>query len=96
MTGMRGTFAPEVQAQIDGASTAPIGGAAPTVASSPSAGAGASATTTRAAAATAAGASRTTSAAATTSTKKSGADHSLRFSSFAVAGAAAVLGVALY
>jgi hypothetical protein len=66
LTGMKGTFNSSVQAQIDGQSTAPIGGSA---AASPSS-TGAAATTTPAASAKASGASSGT--AAKTSTAATG------------------------
>jgi len=91
LQGMTGTFPPDVQAQIDGASTAPIGG--PTGAPPPATSAPASATSKPATSSTK---PTSTSSAKPTTTSKSAADSARRFSGFALAGVAAAVGVALY
>jgi len=73
MSGMTGTFNASVQSEIDGQSTAPIGGTAAVTSGSTSAGTAAStpsamATSKAASASAAAGAAKTTSAAAAAST----------------------------
>ncbi|KAI0080399.1 hypothetical protein K474DRAFT_1672632 [Panus rudis PR-1116 ss-1] len=91
MSGMTGTFNSTVQAQIDGASTAPIGGATPSSAPS-STGSPASVTAANHAASGAPSASK----ASTTPSASAKADHSGAMTTtvstvFALAGSAAVL-----
>lgn len=92
--GLSGSFNASVQAQIDGQSTAPIGGS---TAASPSATTGASAATTAKPASTTAASGNSTasktSSKASSPTGTNGAS-SVAFSGFAVAVAAAVVGVA--
>jgi len=87
LSGMTGTFSPEISSQIAGASTAPIGGTT-TVA------AGAT-TVTRNPTPTLAVASSTTKPTASASAKPNAADVNVRYSGFALAAAAAVMGVVL-
>lgn len=86
LSGMTGTFSPAIQAQISGASTAPIGGPATQ----------APAASTSAAPATPSSAAKTTTSTAKAAASTGGADSSMRFSGFAMAGAAAIVGVALF
>jgi len=85
LSGMTGTFSPAIQAQISGAATAPIGGPATQApaASTP-------------AAATPPSVAKTTTSTAKAAASTGGADSSMRFSGFAMAGAAAIVGVALF
>jgi len=86
LSGMTGTFSPAVSSQIAGASTAPVGGPQTTAATTP--------TTTSARTSLAA----TTTSRSTSSTARptGAAESAMRFSGLAVAGAAAVIGVALF
>jgi len=85
LSGMTGTFSPEISAQIAGASTAPIGGAT-TVA------AGATTVTRNTTPTPAATSTRPTASA---SASANAADVNVRYSGFALAAAAAVIGVVL-
>jgi len=104
MSGMTGTFSPEVQAQINGASTAPLGAsstpavttsAATTSAAAPAVPSTTPAKTTPTTSSKASSASASGTAGAN-ATKPSGAATSLSHSSFVALAAAAAIGVGLY
>jgi len=91
LTGMTGTFNASVQSEIDGTSTAPIGGGSATTAAAASTTAAAATTTTKAASASksATGSAKAAAASSSTSASANGA------STLALSGAVGVAGVAL-